>query len=232
MVINNINITTMGATLIDRNFTNHEVINVNEWLEGSPSPLFLRSYDRYKNMELVFLLEAASDEAMFNNMDTLVRHLKMATFKFDDITHLYDAHMEGAAAMEKLTNGKFKISVSLLVRRTYLPEVAVAANALSAKSITNAGSVETPIKLVIVPTGNLVTYTITGLTKESLVLKNLLVGNTYTVDGYNFKYTKNADNDIANFSSFEFPKLAIGQTTVGFSSTAANVTINYFPQFN
>lgn len=222
----------MGATLINRNFTNHEVVNVNEWLEGSPSPTFLRSYDRYKTMELEFLLEAATDEAMFENMDTLVRHLKMATFKFDDIKYFYDAHMEGAVSMEKLFNGKFKVAASLLVRRTYLPEVAVAANALSAKSITNAGSVETPVKITIVPTANVTTYTITGLTKQPLVLKNLVAGQTYVVDGYNYKYMKNSDNEINNFASFEFPMLKIGQTTVGFSSTAANVTISYFPKFN
>lgn len=222
----------MGAMLIDRNFTNHEVVNVNEWLEGSPSPTFLRSYDRYKTMELEFLFEGIDDETVFDNLDKLVSHLKMATLKFDDMEYFYDAHMEGAASMEKLTTGKFKIGATLLVRRTYLPEVAVSANAVSAKSVTNTGSVETPVKLVIVPTSNLVTYTITGLTKEPLVLKNLIVGNTYTVDGYNFKYLKNSDNDINNFASFEFPKLKAGQTTVGFSSTAASVTINYFPKFN
>lgn len=232
MLINNKNISTFNAKLIDRAFTNHEVVSINEWLEGSPSPIFLRNYERYKELEVQLLVEGATDTAMLANIDKLVQEAKMCVVKFDDLPYYYEAHMEGTANIEKVNSKIHKLTLALMVHSTRGAELSQTANAVASKVFTNTGTLASPAKITIVPTAAIATYTITGLTAQPLVLKNLVSGRTYIVDGYTYRYLSNGASDINNFAGFEFPSVKIGSNTVGFSSTAANVTINYYPKYN
>lgn len=232
MLINSINISTLHATLLERNFTNHEVVSINDWLEGSPSPIFLRTYERYKNLELVLLVEGATDAAILADIDKLVQHAKQCVIKFEDITYFYAGHMEGVVSIEKLNSTTQKLTMELLIHSTYTAETTQTVNAVASKTFTNTGTLASPAYITIVPTANITTYTITGLTTSPLVLKNLVSGRTYIVDGYTYRYLNNGANDITNFASFEFPTIKIGSNTVGFSATTANVSIKYYPKFN
>lgn len=232
MLINNNNITTYGAKLINRSFSNHEVVNINEWLEGASEPLFLRSYERLKQLDIELILTAANDEAIYTNVDKLVQQLKRFTIKFSDLTFYFDGYMEGEAKVEKLNSTTMRFSATLNVHKTYKAEVSQTANGVSTRTFMAAGTLETPAHLTIVPTSNIATYTITGLTASPIVLKNLASGSTYIVDGYTYRFLKNGASDIANFAGFEFPTVKAGSNSVGFSSTSANVTIKYYPKFN
>lgn len=232
MLINNINITTYSAELIERYFTNHEVVNINDWLEGSPSPVFLRQYERYKDIKLVFLIKGDTEAIRLAHIDKLIANLKVASIKFDDLPYTYDTHMEGKAAIEKLNENTQRLEVSVMAHATRGEEVSVASNKVATKSFSNTGTLEAPATITISPTVALPTFTITGLTEKPLVLKNLVVGSTYIVDGYTYRFLRNGASDIDNFASFEFPKLKQGTNNVGFSATTANVSIKYFPKFN
>lgn len=232
MLINNNNITTYGATLINRSFTNHEVVNINEWLEGASEPLFLRSYERFKELNIELLLTAANDEANLANVDKITQQLKRFTIKFDDLTFYFDGHMEGSVEVEKLNPTTMRLAATLAVHKTYKAEITQTANAVASKTFTNTGSLASPAYITIVPTANIATYTITGLSASPIVLKNLVSGSTYIVDGYTYRFLRNGASDIKNFAGFEFPVVKVGSNSVGFSSTSANVTIKYFPKFN
>lgn len=232
MLINNINITTYNAELIERRFTNHEIVSVNDWLEGSPSPVFLRNYERYKDIELAFIIKGNTEAERLAHIDKLIANLKIASIKFDDLPYIYDTHMEGTVGIEKLNETTQRLELTTMAHATRGNEVVVATNKVATKAFTNTGTLSTPASITITPTVALPTFTITGLTDKPLVLKNLVVGSTYIVDGYTYRFLRNGASDIDNFASFEFPKVKVGANNVGFSATTANVSIKYFPKFN
>lgn len=232
MLINNKNISTFSATLIDRRFTNHEVVSVNDWLDGSPSPIFLREYTRYKRIGLDFIFEGTTEQIILSNIDRMVGEIKRSTIKFDDLTFLYDVHMEGTIMMEKANNTTYKVVIELRAHRTYKPEIGKVANKTLSTTLINTGTKETAVWIEIKPTITLPSFTISGLSSKPIVLTNLVKDATYIIDSYTFRYLRNGANEIANFNGFEFAKAAVGTNNIAFSAASADITLKYFPNHN
>lgn len=232
MLINTNNISIYGATLIEREFTNHEVVNVNDWLDGAPSPVFLREYTRYKNISLVFLVEAATEQIILDKIGLMVKQLRKCTIKFSDLSFFYDAHLEGVIDMKKINNKAYRVEVELLAHNTYTAEVIETKSNFSWMRIQNPGELETAAQIIITPTVNIASLTINGASKNPIVLKNLLKDKAHTIDGYTLRYLKAGANDIANYDAFEFPIFKPGQVQLDFSATSFTVVTKYFPKFN
>lgn len=232
MIINGKNINVFNATLVDRELTNHEVMNINNWLDGASSPVFLREYTRYKDVSLSLIFIGTNEQEIIGNIDKFVVELKNSTIKFDNLDFFFDTHLEGQIDMRKLNSHTYEVAAKLLAHRTYLAEVSYEFNRTVNATLTLEGTLETPVKIIIQPTAAIPSYTISGLSEDPIILKNLELGHTYTIDSYTTRYLKAGANDIGNYDSFEFPKGQPGANNIQFSSTAANVMIKAFPQFN
>lgn len=232
MLINTNDISTYSAELIERRISNHEVVNVNEWLDGAHSLTLLRTYTRFKEIVLRLVFTSTSDELTFANIDKLIADLKNATIKFDDVARYFDVFFQGMATPEKISPTSHILEITLTGYNTYSAEVLTIASKIASVAISAPSTLPSPALITIVPTVDLASFSITGLTKTALTLTNLVAGRTYTVDGYSYRYLNNGANDIANFSGFEFPVVNPGTNNVGFSATSANVTIKYKPKYN
>lgn len=238
MLINTNNISIYGATLIEREFTNHEVVNVNDWLDGAPSPVFLREYTRYKNISLVFLVEAATEQIILDKIGLMVKQLRECTIKFSDLSFFYDAHLEGVIDMKKINNKAYRVEVELLAHNTYAAPVQIfqQTNISTTIQVDNIGTLPCPVNVSLKPidsiTVNFPTFTITGLTTSPLVLLNLQDRKMHKVDSETMRYLKEGANDIGNFSGFEFPMLQPGINNILLSSIKVQTTIDFKPKFN
>lgn len=242
MNINNIDISVYNATLIDRKFTNHDVVTVSDWLDGSPNPIYMRSFGRYKDINLTFLINIEelpfylADNVCFESIDAIIEQLKFCTIEFDDILRYFACNFEGKAEPKKLKDGVFTLDVKLNCYKTYASEVKrYNTTEVTQLIINNTGSVESEVYLVITPSVNIPIFTITGLSKKPITLNNLVANIPHIIDGYLFRYLKAGASDITNYNAFEFPVLPkgdfVGNTTVGFSQ-AVNVGYQYYPKFN
>lgn len=232
MQINNIDIATYDATLIERYITNHEIVSVEDWLEGSPSPIFHREYSRYKNITLVVLIETVSDKEAEEQFSKLIDALRLCTIKFDDMDKLFDCKYSGQTEPEKLYNGIWKVTFEIMAYRTYKPETTLRVINTTSASILNAGTQETECKIEIVHPTFLTQFVITGLSTSPIIIRNLSAGKKYVIDGYKFMYTEDGASDIDNYDSFEFPVLQAGTNNITFNTSTADVTIKYFQKFN
>ena len=232
MTINGINISTFGAILLSKQITNHDVVQVYNWLDGASMPVFARNEQRFKDITLTFLIESSSESATEGSFSALVLALKDCVILFDELSKYFACHFDGKVEPKKLTAKAWLVEVDLKCHKTYLPEVVISANGVSSKSITSTGAIPSPCLITVTPTVAITEYTISGLSSISIKIKNLTANKAHVIDGYLFRYLKDGGNDIANYNAFEWPVLPVGTTNVDFSHTTANVTIQYYPLFN
>ena len=56
MLINGVQLSSLGATLYDRVLTSNDIETTQEWLDGDITPTFIRQQDTFKNITLKFLI--------------------------------------------------------------------------------------------------------------------------------------------------------------------------------
>ena len=113
MLINGIQLSSLGASLYDRVLSSNDVETTQDWLDGDLQPTFVRQQDTFKNIVLKFLITEQNEEDAFVVMSNLSMLLKKATIIFDDMNLQFDVTMNGAAPQERLKNGNFIYTVNL-----------------------------------------------------------------------------------------------------------------------
>lgn len=114
MLINGIELSSLGVQLHDRVLTSNIVETTQDWLEGDIQPTFIRQQDKFKNIRLEFLITEQDEETAFLVMSKLTAMLRKATIVFDDIDLLFDVVLDGKANQSRLKNGNFILTVNLL----------------------------------------------------------------------------------------------------------------------
>ncbi|HAL73538.1 MAG TPA: hypothetical protein DCM45_00425 [Clostridiales bacterium] len=231
MTINEIDLASFGATLLTKQVSNHDVVQIYDWLDGASSPVFSRSEQKFKDITLTILLESSSESETESQFSTLIRALQTCTIAFDGLTKLYDCHFKGKAEPKHLNTCSWLVDIDLLCHKTYLPEAIITANGVCMKSITILGVQPSPCFITVTPTVDIAEFVILGF-ESDIRLQNLEANKPHVVDGYLYRYLKDGVNDIANLDAFAWPVLPVGTTNLIFSHTTANISIQYYPIFN
>ena len=90
MLINNIDLSSLGVKLYNRVISSNQVDTTEDWLEGDIQPTFIRQQDKFKNIMLQFLVLSNSEEQSFVKISKLTQALRKASIKFDDLDHIFD----------------------------------------------------------------------------------------------------------------------------------------------
>lgn len=107
MLINGVDLSVLGIQLYDRILQSNSVDTSQEWLEGDIQPTFIRQQDKFKNIQLKFLVLKDNEAEAFLVMSKLTSMLKKASIIFDDIDLVFDVTMRGPASQSRLKNGNF-----------------------------------------------------------------------------------------------------------------------------
>ena len=113
MLINGIDLSSLGIHLYDRVLYGNEVATSQEWLDGDIKPTFIRQQDKFKNIKLDFLVLSADEDEAFLRISKLTAMLKKATIQFDDLSFSFDVSMVDAMEPTRLKNGNFIVSYNL-----------------------------------------------------------------------------------------------------------------------
>lgn len=232
MTINGIDIASFGGTLLAKSITNHDIVQVFDWLDGASSPVFSRTEHRFKDIALTILLEAASESETEQQFSSLILAMRDCVVAFSGMSKLHSCHFKGKAEPKRLTATAWLVEIDLLCHKTYLSEVVVNANGVSHKIIISLGALSSPAFVTVTPSTAISEFVIYGLGAGDIRIKNLTANVPHMIDGYLFRYLKNGVNDIDNYNAFEWPILPAGTTDVLFSHSTAVVTIQYYPIFN
>ena len=113
MLINGIELDTLGIQLFDRVLYSNDIDTAQEWLDGDIQPTFIRQQDRFKKIELEFLVLCQNEEEAFKRISRLTSMLKKATIKFDDLNFFFDVSIVDTGEPTRLKNGNFVVSYTL-----------------------------------------------------------------------------------------------------------------------
>ena len=110
MLINGIDLSSLGVQLYDRIINSNTVNSVEEWLDGDIQPTSIRQQDGFKNITLKFLVLCKTEEDAYFRISRLTQSLKKATVQFDDINLEFEISLQGEAQIDRLKNGNFIVS--------------------------------------------------------------------------------------------------------------------------
>ena len=113
MLINGIELSSLGIQLYDRVLYSNDIDTSQDWLDGDIQPTFIRQQDRFKNIKLDFLVLCADEEEAFLRISKLTAMLKRATIKFDDLSFEFNVSLTNAMEPTRLKNGNFIVSYTL-----------------------------------------------------------------------------------------------------------------------
>lgn len=113
MLINGIELSNLGVQLFDRVLYSNSIDTAQEWLDGDIQPTFIRQQDRFKTIELQFLVLSADEDEAFRRISRLTAMLKKATVKFDDLDLIFDVSITNVGEPTRLKNGNFVVPYTL-----------------------------------------------------------------------------------------------------------------------
>lgn len=87
-------------------------------------------------------------------------------------------------------------------------------------SVINAGTAPAPCVLTIVPRVNYLSMTITGLTKEPIILSNIAANDVVVIDGEKKEFTINGSLAWDKFEAWSFPHLEPGENIITITSAS------------
>ena len=113
MLINGIDISSLGVKLYDRVLNSNDIDTVDDWLDGDIQPTNIRQQEKFRNIQLSFLVLGTNEQDAFYRISRLTKELKKATVVFDDINLSFDVAILGSANTRRLKNGNFIVSYNL-----------------------------------------------------------------------------------------------------------------------
>lgn len=114
MLINGVDLSSLGVQLYNRVLTSNNIRTTRDWLEGDIQPTFIRQQEKFKTIQLQFLITEKNEDDAFLVMSKLTAMLKKATVVFDDIDLLFDMTITGPTQQKRLKNGNFILTVDLV----------------------------------------------------------------------------------------------------------------------
>ena len=113
MLINGIELSSLGIELFDRVLYSNSIDTAQEWLDGDIQPTFIRQQDRFKTIKLEFLVLCSDEDEAFKRISSLTTLLKKATIKFDDLNFTFDTNIVNVGEPSRLKNGNFIVPYTL-----------------------------------------------------------------------------------------------------------------------
>lgn len=228
MLVNNIDVATFKGKLLNKDIQLAEITIYDDWLRNALSPLYFGKQEKFKLITLQILIEDTSDENCLIDLGNLIRQFEKCTVKFDDISFYYNCTF-ASTDHERLQKGYFLLNVKLKSAYAYLPTVTTIL-AGSSQTITVLGNLPTPAVIILTPSINVASVTITGMEKV-ITVKNLRANNPIIIDGEQYLVTENGLNKFTDTDMWKFPILQPGGNTISINSGSVAVQIKYKPNF-
>jgi phage-related protein len=232
-----IDISTLGATLLDRTITNNEIVTVNDWLDGATHPTFIRQQDKFKTIILSLIITAGSEEDNMESCSTILNYFKgISELTFEDIpNYSFDVVLE-SHTVERMKPAVWKLTLTFKSGYSKGAVITLPWNSLSTSlTFNNNGNAPSPfiLTLVINDAADIVAETIT-VNGEQMPFKNLEAGHTYVFNsGEGTFYDETADESALNlYDGYVLPKIKNGTNTLTASwDVGITASLAYYPQY-
>lgn len=184
MLINGIDISTYGATHLQHDIQTAEVITYQDWLRNAPNFIVTGQKETYKVITCEMGIKGVDDDDILQKIGNLIKQAEKCTIQFDDTVFLYDAILK--AKDHKMVGNSHKLyalHIEWQAAYAYKPAITETLDHVASKTITVLGNLPTPAIATITPSIDTISATLTGLSKNPIIINNLHADNPITIDG-------------------------------------------------
>lgn len=227
MKINNIEISTLGLTLLDYNIGSIEIENRDEWTDGRLTPFLDSQFLKFRTVTLELLLERATDDEAEKYISKITELCRTAVLEFDNISIKRKGVLEDISN-DRIVPGKHDIFISLKCEYGLTAPKTQTITGVSG-NITLDSTAPTPVKLEVTPTtaGDII---VKGF-DDDILLKSVPANKTVKIDGETGIVTIDGVNAYDKYKSWTFPKIKPGPNPITISKTGVNIKVDYIPRW-
>ncbi len=224
MIINSKDIKEFGATLLDYDIENSEIVNYDDWLDGSFTPDTHRQLFQFSYITCNFLIEQKNTDLAEIMISNFIKYSSKAILDIECLSRKYKGVIEDVTK-EKITRGIFELELKWKTEYSFKEEPKFILDGRTG-SIFVPGNTETPVIVEIAPTLNLIDLTIQGL-GDNILLKNLTKEKIIIIDGEKGEVSEEGKNKYMDYDSWGFPYLSPGENKINVDKDNVNIKINY-----
>lgn len=224
LVINDTDITTLGATLLSIDYGYSEVITYKDWLKGSMNPIFYSQDVRYTTAAYKILVEASNRKELDLASSNLVALARKGKYQATDADFFIDGNF--VSAEDTPINDKAKEIIITVEGIKSQHESRIFAPAVGEViTFTPLGNCEVPARFMITMSQGYPNYFLTVNGKDYKI-KNTSTKSSITVDGILGGVIYGGGNKIEDYVEWEFPTLIGGKENT-IEITGGTLTITY-----
>ena len=232
MLINNVDISTYNARILDVNIQNSSISNENSTeIKNKLLPLFLESKASLNSITVTLLINSLDKRQYYLDKSNLLKNMLEPFeiyFKDRDLRFKCILNNQMDQVSLRQIRGRFHLT---FVGYNKENEIIETVNRVNSKNINARGNLKVPIILEINPIIDMIDVTINGLSEDPLIIKNLKSNKKIIIDGIEGTVTQDGINKFVDIDMWEFPFLVPGTNTITVNKDTCNITIRYNPRF-
>lgn len=228
MTINNVALSTMGATLLSVDYGYSKVTNYNDWLRNSKNPLFYGQDITYTTATFKILVEGANLGETDKNCSNIVNSMTKAIVKVNGSDWSIDGHLVDADNSNRISPLAREIQVNFEGVKIADRELLLKTMELGvAWSFEVKGNQDIPCRIEITPDMGYTTLALT-INGEVYRIKDVDAESlSLVIDGEKGIVMADNVNKIADYTSWHFPTLKGGTNTIEVYNGAPTIRISY-----
>lgn len=218
----------------------HSVKNDSEWQRGSPQPVLMKNMADFKTIKVAMLVKAAGgrQEILRRCSEILMHFEEPGKLELDNFEHDFYGVMTKYTHNEKAMNRWHVLTIEFAGYECAKTEVMQAFSGSQDFTVTNAGTMKTPVIVEITPQAGAAEITLTGLcqdpdTGEDLPVKirELTTGDTVILDGITGLFTQGGELKAGDIDIWGIPTLLPGDNRITVNSAWMDIKVRFHPRF-
>lgn len=232
MLINNIDINKFNARVLEVNIQNSSINNLKDFeCKNKLLPLFLDSKVELNLITVTLLVNSLDKNQYYLDKSNLLSNMiKPFEIYFKDRKLKFKCILNGNSDQASLRQIRGRLQLSF-IGYNIDEEVIETINRIKNKAILGKGNTKVPCIVEITPIIDMIDLTITGLSEDPLIVKNLKGNKTVIIDGIKGTVTQDGINKFDDTDMWEFPFLIPGSNNITVNKDTCNITIKYNPRF-
>lgn len=234
MLINGVPVKEYGAKQLTVDFTPSTQEKTYEWNAGARLPIMVENRATFKKATILLKVTGGSRQEINKNASHL--H-KLAAGETQYILDGYKGWvfvgvLESEPTLKKTIDpGVYKMTLQVKGYMRDEKQQEADINRNTKGYVFVEGTRDTPLMIEITPVIDLPEFSIYGVAKREITIRNMTKDSTVYIDGLTGLVTENGQNKFNDVVMFEFPYLEPGEQIVSFSENVCNVKIRYYPMW-
>ena len=230
-MINDVDVEKFNATVLEVDIQNSNIKSQDVNIIKGLFPLFFKDEVGLNTINITLLINSLDKKQYYIDKSNLLK-LMIEPFEI----YLEDRDLRFLCI---LTNHSDKASLKQIRGRIVLTMfgynlgdlISESINRTFSKTINVPGNYKVPAIIEITPSIGLIDLTISGLSNDPIIIKNLKQGKKIIIDGIEGTVTEEGINKFKDTDFWEFPFLLPGSNKITIDKNSCDITIKFKPRF-